>query len=133
MGLFTGTQEVYYNQSQSKWSTNPNGTVVAFTATDVYFPTLTSLTKSDIRVFVNDVEIDTANYGFAQPRVTFTGNTGNTDVLEDDGAPKDGATLMVKERAATENYGNYQYTSINNVINNFLISHVGEDKIISRA
>jgi len=139
MGLFQGTQEVYYNQSQSKWSTNPNGNVVAFTATDVYFPTLTSLTKSDIRVFVNGVEIDTVNYNFSQPTLTFVGRTGNETVLSDGvaadatiNAPIDGATLTVKERAATENYGNYQYTSINDVINNFLISHVGEDKIIPR-
>jgi hypothetical protein len=139
MGLLgTRTHETYYNQSQSKWSTNPNGTAVAFTATDVYFPTLTSLTKSDIRVFVNDVEIDTANYTFSQPTLTFTGRTDNEDELADGTggttiyAPIDGATLTVKERAATENYGNYQYISLNNIINNFLISHVGEDKIIPR-
>ena len=31
-----------------------------------------------------------------------------------------------------ENYGDYQFTSIKDVINNFLISYVGEDKIISK-
>lgn len=31
-----------------------------------------------------------------------------------------------------ENYGNYQFTSIKDVINNFIISYVGEGKIISK-
>ena len=31
-----------------------------------------------------------------------------------------------------ENYGGYQFTSINDVINNFMIAYVGEDKIISK-
>ena len=31
-----------------------------------------------------------------------------------------------------ENYGDYQFTSIKDIINNFMISYVGEDKIISR-
>ena len=31
-----------------------------------------------------------------------------------------------------ENYGNYQFTSITDIINNFIIAYVGEDKIISK-
>jgi hypothetical protein len=31
-----------------------------------------------------------------------------------------------------ENYGNYQFTSLGDVINNFMIAYVGEDKIISK-
>ena len=31
-----------------------------------------------------------------------------------------------------ENYGNYQFVSINDIINNFIIAYVGEDKIIPR-
>ena len=31
-----------------------------------------------------------------------------------------------------ENYGDYQFASIENVINNFMIAYVGEDKIISK-
>ena len=32
-----------------------------------------------------------------------------------------------------ENYGNYQFTSLKDIINNFIISYVGEEKIISKA
>ena len=30
-------------------------------------------------------------------------------------------------------HGNYQFTSLNDVINQFIIAYVGEDKIISKA
>ena len=31
-----------------------------------------------------------------------------------------------------ENYGDYQFTSLDNIISNFMIAYVGEDKIISK-
>jgi hypothetical protein len=131
-GLFQKTQEEYYLQSQSTWSQEPNGTQRTFTLTNVYFPSLTSLVKTDIRVFVNNVEIDTDNYAFSQPTLTFSGNTNNTNELESDGAPKDGFVLRVQERALNENFGTYQYVSLDDVVNNFLIAYVGENKIIPK-
>ena len=140
MGLLgTTTQESYYQQSQSKWSTAPNGTATAFTLTTSYFPTLSDLVKTEIRVFVNDVEIDTAYYSFSQPTLTFTGRSGNESVLADGtggtttNAPINGATLVVRERSSAERHGKYQYVSMDNIINNFLFSYVGQDKIIPRA
>ena len=34
--------------------------------------------------------------------------------------------------ANAANYGNYQFTSLDNIINAFMVAYVGEDKIISR-
>jgi hypothetical protein len=140
MGLLgTTTQESYYQQSQSKWSTAPNGIATAFTLTTSYFPTLSDLVKTEIRVFVNNVEIDTANYSFSQPTLTFTGRSGNESVLADGtggttvNAPINGATLVVRERSSAERHGKYQYVSMDDIINNFLFSYVGQDKIIPRA
>ena len=31
-----------------------------------------------------------------------------------------------------ENYGDYQYISLKDIVNNFIIAYVGEDKIISK-
>ena len=140
MGLLgTTTQESYYQQSQSKWSTAPNGTATAFTLTTSYFPTLSDLVKTEIRVFVNDVEIDTANYSFSQPTLTVTGRSGNESVLADGtggsttNAPINGDTLVVREISSAERHGKYQYVSMDNIINNFLFSYVCQDKIIPRA
>jgi len=39
---------------------------------------------------------------------------------------------LFQETLPNEQYGNYQYISIEDIINNFIISYVGEDKIISK-
>tara|TARA_R100001244_G_scaffold36878_1_gene33762 strand:- start:473 stop:1621 length:1149 start_codon:yes stop_codon:yes gene_type:complete len=132
-GLFNQTQESYYRQSQATWSTNPNGTATVFTLTSAYFPTLSSLVESTIQVFINGNEIDPANYTFSQPTLTFTGRTNNeTELAASTFAPLDGYTLLVKEKAGSERFGEYQYISLDNVVNNFLIAYVGEGKIIPK-
>ena len=35
-------------------------------------------------------------------------------------------------RSGDEDYGNYQFVSLENIVNNFIIGYVGEDKIISK-
>ena len=127
-GLFKQTQENYYQQSQTF---DGNGSTKVFTLLATHFPSIPSA-KSDIRIFVNRKEIDVDNYSYSSPAITFSGNTNNTDVLESDGAPKDGFSVVVKERAASENFGNYQYVSISDIVNNFLIAYVGEGKLISK-
>ena len=32
----------------------------------------------------------------------------------------------------SDNYGNYQFISLADIVNNFIVSYVGEDKIISK-
>ena len=56
----------------------------------------------------------------------------NTNIQAADGSPLSGLPILFREILATEQFGNYQYVSLENVINNFIISYVGEDKIISK-
>ena len=39
---------------------------------------------------------------------------------------------QLKTPAIQSNYGSYEYVSLNDIINNFLITYVGEDKLISK-
>ena len=39
---------------------------------------------------------------------------------------------QLKQFAITENYGDYRYVSLDDIINNFLITYVGQDKLIPR-
>ena len=126
MGLINVTQQAYYSQSQSFTG---NGSTTAFTLTTVYFPTLPAI-KANIQIFVNGKEINTANYSYSSPTVTFTGNSLNTDVLEADGSPKNGLIVEVKEFAKVERFGSYRYISLNDLINNYLVAYVGDGKII---
>ena len=135
MALLTGTQEKYYSRSQSFTGT---GSVRDFILTEAAFgagqrPTL----ESEITIFVNDVEINKSNYtypkgasGFDAYTVYFTGNTNNTTQLESNGSPKNGLTVRVEQIAEVEEWGNYQFVKIKDIINNFLLSHVGENKLI---
>ena len=129
-GLVTQSQQNYYQQSQSF---NGDGSTTVFLLTTLFFPSLPSA-KSDIRVFVGGEEIDTDNYSYSSDvGVTFTGRTDNEDVLASSTfAPLDTKLVLVKERAASENFGTYQYVSLDNIVNNFLIAYVGEGKIISK-
>jgi hypothetical protein len=129
MGLINVTQQAYYSQSQSFTG---NGSTTAFTLTAVYFPTLPDA-KNKIQVFVNGKEINTANYSYSSPTLTFTGNDNNTDVLESSGAPKNGLKILVKEIAKTERYGGYRYISLADLINNYLVAYVGDGKLINDA
>ena len=129
MGLINVTQQAYYSQSQSFTG---NGSTTAFTLTAVYFPTLPDA-KNKIQVFVNGKEINTANYSYSSPTLTFTGNDNNTDVLESSGAPKNGLKILVKEIAKAERYGGYRYISLADLINNYLVAYVGDGKLINDA
>ena len=126
MGLINVTQQAYYSQSQSFTG---NGSTTAFTLTTTYFPTLPSV-KANIQIFVNGKEINTANYSYSSPTVTFSGNSLNTDVLESSGAPKNGLIVEVKEFAKAERFGGYRYISLNDIVNNFIVAYVGEGKLI---
>jgi hypothetical protein len=86
----------------------------------------------EIKIFVNGKEISQGNYSYSSPTITFSGNTNNTDVLESNGAPKDGLNITVLQTNAAERLGNYQHITLADVINNFMISYVGEEKIIPK-
>jgi len=130
MALITNTQESYYNQSQSFTG---NGTLVDFTLTTTYFPTIPTA-KNKIKIFVSGKEINSANYNYPKTGSTaivqFISNTDNTDVLESSGAPKNSLKITVSEASPSEKYGNYRYLSLNDLINNYMVAYVGDGKII---
>ena len=41
--------------------------------------------------------------------------------------------VQLKEDAVANNYGGYEYVSLNDIVNNFIVGYVGQDKLISRA
>ena len=128
MSLFTISQERYYNNSTNFTG---DGSTVAFTLTTAMFNPLPTV-LGDIQIFVNGKEISQGNYSYSSSTITFSGNTNNTDVLESDGAPKDGLVITVVQVNAIEELGSYQHITLADVVNNFMISYVGEEKIIPK-
>jgi hypothetical protein len=131
MGLLgTTTQESYYNQSQTFTG---NGSTTAFVLTDAYFPVVPDL-KTEFEVFINNILIKSSNYNYTanNDTLTFTTSNINSDVQATSGAPINGYSIIVREISDTEQYGSYQFIKIEDIINNFMVSYVGEDKIIDR-
>lgn len=77
-----------------------NGSTTAFTLAATDFPTIPT-TKSHLKVYVDSELISTSNYSYSNPTLTFTGNTGNTGVLESSGAPKNTKTVLVEAENST--------------------------------
>ena len=124
MGLITKTQQSYYNQSQGFTG---NGSATVFVLTTVAFPII----PSNIQVFVNDKEINSNNYSYSAPNLTFSGNANNGDVLESSGAPKQNLLIEVKEAGKEEKYGSYRYISLKDIVNNYMVGFVGDGKLVS--
>lgn len=113
MALFKGTQQQYYDNSQTFTGT---GSQVNFTLTFIPVPSV----EADFEVFVNGSEENSDNYSYSSGVLTF------------DTAPADGALILVRQLNNEDQLGNYQYISIDDLANNFRVGYVGEGKIISK-
>ncbi len=129
MGLLgTTTQESYYNQAQSFTG---DGTTKVFAISINSLNPLPSV-ETDFEVFINEKLVSPDNYTYSSPSITFTNTNVNTDIQASAGAPLNNYKVLVRQVGDTEQYGGYQYVSVEDLINNFMVSYVGEDKIIDR-
>jgi|TARA_B110000977_G_C10999879_1_gene463378 hypothetical protein len=141
MPLFQGTQQGYYEQSQSFIGAGA-GNLTVGPVTVAYFATRPTQ-QVDIIIFINNVEVSKNSYSYngTSPgdvtvdnsyNLVFNNTNINANIQAADGSPLLGLPILLREVLATEQFGNYQYVSLENIINNFIISYVGEDKIISK-
>lgn len=80
--------------------------------------------KSKFLVFINDVEIEDGLYNYSQSgsnagKVIFTSGRSAGEVIQ----------VTITNPVIS---GNYRYISLNDIVNNFMVSYVGKDKIIPR-
>mgnify|MGYP003113482287 FL=1 len=141
MPLFSGTQQGYYSQSQSFTGAGA-GNVTVGPVTTAFFP-VRPLQQAGIQVFINNIEISKNSYSYngTNPgdvtadgsfNLVFNNTNINASVQAADGSPLLGLTILFRETVANEQFGNYQYIPLQDIISNFIISYVGEDKIISK-
>ena len=128
MALFNISQERYYNNSANFTGT---GLRTVFPLTTDMFSPLPSV-KEEIEVFVDGKLININNYDYSAGTITFDANTNNTDVLEVGGAPKLDLLITVVQINAEDKLGNYQYIKLKDIVNNFMVAYVGEEKIIPK-
>jgi len=113
MGLLTETNAQYYSGQQAFIG---DGVNTVFTCTFN-----TDLTSTNFTVKVNNA---------APGAFTFVGNVITFAV-----APANLATVVVQlnQAAIDSNHGNYEYISLNDIINNFIVAYIGVGKLIPNA
>ena len=119
MALQTLVPEGYYRGSQTFLG---NGSETGFTLTTAHMDPLPT-EKGDFNIYINNVAQSASTYNYVP----------STGVITFTTVPSDGATISVELAAYDREYGSYQNIKLNDIINNFIISYVGEDKIISKA
>lgn len=129
MPLFQGTQQQYYGSqgfttsaAQATGGANAGEYILTFPENETLLNNLATmpLSTGDIIVTVNG----TATTNFTFPK----SNTTDTVVLN---TPVS-AGVPVIISLVNPDLGNYQFISLQTIINNFIISYVGKDKIIPR-
>jgi hypothetical protein len=147
-GLITETNQQYYEGAQG-FQQNAGGTLTSFTTTfdtDLAFGSYNPANDSYI---LNNFKLYTSATGLPDSYTEYVsqyGVSGNTITpttlipanyfvvvqLKSLEGGRYGQTTAEKAfgTAVNENYGSYSYITLNDVINNFLIAYVGQDKLV---
>jgi len=112
MGLITDNAFNYYAGSQNFAG---DGTTTIFTVDLSPQPSAIE----DFYVYIDDILQPDNSYSYTSPNITFTT------------APAEDASIVVILK--NKKYGDYRYTSMADVVNNFMVAYVGDGKIINRA
>ena len=114
MGLITQTAKEYYTVANNFTGDGSNKN---FTVT---FDPLPS-TENDFIVYQGGNEIDDDQY-------TYVASTGVVTFVT---APTNGTAIQIKLKNVK--HGSYRYITLDDIINNFIVSYVGDNKIINVA
>ena len=130
MGLITETNAQYYSGQQTfpnlAGASNPTFNCTFDVDVVSAFDSAGGMVSSasNYTIYINNVaQAESLSY--------VSNPSSNTITLRN--GPYTGSTyIQLKKPAIEENYGSYEYTSLNDVINNFIVAYVGEDKLINR-
>ena len=125
MGFINQTHYQYYTPGQkfvTNTSTANGGQSGTFLLT--LDPLPTGITK--FLVFKNSIELDDSLYNYSA-----TGSNAGKIIFTSGNHPVNGDIIEV-ELVNPIIAGNYRYISLNHIIDNFMVSYVGQDKIIPR-
>ena len=126
MALLTQTQREYYSGDR-KFFTG-DGTIVSFTIANSQNTFPITYNSGNARVFFDDVlQIPVDANGVINWRFNYTNATGWRILFTT--APANGVAITID---VDTNFGNYQFVTIEDVINNFMVVYTGEDKILSK-
>lgn len=109
MGLINETAYQYYTSRQQFSATSGQKDFV------LTFSNLPEL-KADFKVFINDIEVAESTYSYDYPILKMNSGVALGSKVE---------VLLLKS-----NLGSYRFISLKDIVNNFMIAYVGDNKII---
>ena len=122
MALLTETNEQYYAGQQAMVATgvaSPNEVMTAWGG-DTTLINTTATTFTNFKVKLNNIELAPILYTMASNVVTMNTPTIAGDIV----------VIELLEEAKWANFGSYSYITLENIVNNFLVAYVGQDKLI---
>lgn len=124
MGLITENNAHYYSGQQVYvYPTSGGSNNINWEGNVVLQKTETGKQNSNYEVFKNNALLaENTDYTLANGVVTIIGSLSTGDEI----------TIQLKQKAREKNYGGYAYITLDEVINNFIVAYVGEDKLIPR-
>ena len=143
-GLIRETNLQYYAGAQIIYTSVAATTIYTFTFnTKLSMGSTTSWAPTDTDYALNNFKIYTSPNGISNwtefttiYTLTFSQDGAKTNSIITLGAGQPAGTyvkVQLKETAVEDNYGSYEYISLKDIVNNFIVGYVGQDKIISRA
>ena len=144
-GLITETNQQYYEGAQG-FQQDSGGTLTSFTTTfntnlvfGSYNPTADAYILNNFKLYTSPSGLP----GTYEEYVAQYGVSGNTINFTDAPDPNTFIVVQLKSldggnygdqdafgTAVNDNYGGYGYITLDDIINNFLIAYVGQDKLI---
>ncbi len=138
-GLIQETNLQYYAGAQIIYTSVAATTVYTFTFnTQLVLGSATSFAPTDPDFGLNNFRIYTSPNGinnWTEYVTTYTlvnNSTGSIITLGNGQNIGTYIKVQLKADAVANNYGGYQYTSLNDIVNNFIVGYVGQDKLIPR-
>jgi hypothetical protein len=119
MGLITETNAQYYSGQQAFTTA---GGVGPHTFTCTFNTNLIDLPVSNYTITNNGSPIGVADYSVSENIITITSTLVVGNIV-----------VKLSQSAIDNNYGSYEYISLNDIINNFIVAYIGAGKLIPSA
>ena len=140
-GLIRENNLQYYAGAQIIYTATPT-TVYNFTfntklvlgSTDSYAPTDPNYTQNNFKIFTSPNGINNYTEYITAYTLEYIQDGANVTSRITLAQQPAGTYVKVqlKEGAVEDNYGSYEYIKLNDIVNNFIVGYVGQDKLIPR-
>ena len=131
---YAGAQIIYTSVAATVYNFTFNTKLVLGSSTS-WNPNDPDFALNNFRIYTSPTGIDQWTEYITSYSLSYTADGTNTTSTITLGIQQPIGTyvkVQLKEGAVQNNYGGYEYISLNDVVNNFIVGYVGQDKLIPR-